>query len=427
MNPGIQPQRTTAGGITAALALLALADPTAAQQPPPYLGLGWFSPALFPVAPGLADSSRAPLTDLPVREFGGRSLVPASVRREGFTPRIGLGVEYNDNVLFTPSDRKGDFVTVATPGANFRRSNARSYFEADYSFEATAYANQTQLNRAAEAQTGFLYWNATPTPTTRLIVVDNFQIFEDPTGQLVPGVRSGRTTTKQNYFDAQGLVSLSPTLDLRARIGSIVQRFDDAGATDNDQTDLEAGFLSMTGSRNRVGFKYRHRDVSFSGAPGASTSTFAGEDEFRLSPTVTVRAVAGMAEISGAAATQRPVLGAQLVATTQDVHFGLSFDQDVRATGGLPTLFFGRSLTAGARWHVTSRWYVAGGLSVSRFESLGTDGIEVNVIEPRLTVSWALQPGLVVAARYSYARQAPNFGAPVSEVNRINITLAYSF
>ncbi len=419
-------QRIRIASACALGAAFVIAVPGARAQQPPYMSAGWFALAAFPVPSPLSDPNHVPVVDVPAREFGNRTLVPARRKRVGFEPRIGVTAEYADNVYFTPTDRVGDMIAVASPGVNYRAETARSYFEGDYSLEGAAYASESQLSKPIEAQTGFLFWNFVPTPTTRVVVVDNLQQSEDPLGQLVPGVRPGRSTTTRNFFDGQMLWRVAPTIDLRARLGSVVQHFEDPAEVDNSQTDLEAGALMMTGARNRAGVKYRHRNADFQGAPNASTDTVAAEDEFSLSPLVTVRGLAGVASVQGASVDQRTVLGAALIATTRDALMGLSFDQDVRTAGGLGSLFFARTATASARWRLASRWYLSGAVSFSTYESLGTDGLEIDVWEPRVTLSYTVSPGVVVAARYIHVEQQPNVG-PATQASRIGVTLAFSF
>jgi hypothetical protein len=408
-------------------ALIAVAASAPRAQQPPHMSGGWFAPPAFVLPLPWNDPNRVPVVELPAREFGNRSLVPARTRRLGFEPRIGLTGEYTDNVFFTPTDRVGDFVAVASPGLNFRAENDRSSLEGDYSLEGAAYADQSQLTKAVVTQTGFLFWNFASSSTTRVVVAENFHRFQDPIGQLGPRPQRGRSsTTTVNDFDAQATSHVSPKVDLRVRLGSVVQRFEDPAAIDNSQTDLEAGALVLTGVRNRAGLKYRHRAVDFRGAPDAWTGTLAIEDEFSFSPLVTLRGVVGSAAIGGAKARRRTVFGAALVATTREVLWGLSYDQDVRATGGLDALFFGRTATASARWRLASRCYIDGGVSFSTYRSLETDGLQIKVWEPRLTLTYNVKPAIVVAARYVHTRQDPNVGAG-TRASRIGITLVSSF
>jgi len=411
----------------AGLALLSMLTSSALAQQPPYMPASWFAPSAFPVRPPLEGPDRRPREEQPPQELGNHSLMPARTRRDGLEPRVGVTVEYNDNVYFKPSDQKSAWVGVISPGANYRKEGPRSYLEADYSLEGSLYAGSSHPTNAINAQTGFLFWNFAPTERSRVIVTDNLLTSPDSQGQLfVPGATGSLDTTTQNYFDAQGLYNVTHTLDARVRVGNVLQRFENPLAIDNRQTDLEGGLLLMTSSRNRAGVKYRYRDVRFSGTPDASTSTIALEDEARLTKRVTVRAVAGVATLTGVAPHKRPVLHAAVIADTRAALLGLSFEQDVQAAGGLGSLLFGRTLTATAQWRIAPRWYLNAGLSYANFSSLGTDGLDVKIREPRLTLTYTVRPGLVLAGRFAYVRQDPNQG-PSTAGTRTGLTIATSF
>jgi hypothetical protein len=136
---------------------------------------------------------------------------------------------------------------------------------------------------------------------------------------------------------------------------------------------------------------------------------------------------------AGAGVPQQGGLPDELIAhfaasfSVRDAVIGVGFDHDLIGTGGLGSVLRQTGVYATAAWRVAPGLTVRGALAWQQFDALGPDGLEVKLVEPRVTVTWNLAPGAAVALRYRFLQRDTNFEDTLVRGNRIDVTMVMSF
>jgi hypothetical protein len=139
------------------------------------------------------------------------------------TPALDLRGEYNDNVLFTPTDAKSDYIGIVTPSLAIDYKTEKSLFQARATLEIYQYAQETELNTVNQyydAKADFM-------ATEHIRVRGNAAYIHD--------------TTLDSELRETGIVT---TLSLRSRA-------------------LGGGGLSYVGERSEIGVDYRYTKTDY--------------------------------------------------------------------------------------------------------------------------------------------------------------------
>lgn len=167
------------------------------------------------------------------------------------TPRISGQESFTDNVFFTPTDKRADFITSLSPGINISGESTRVLAKLDYSPTLNLYAFNPSQNFVGHN----LYGNGTATIVPDLFFFDAraYASLQPTTPALSTGLQSFAPATLGPSFTNVSLSQGIPKLQL-SQVSSfsaspyIVQRFDGFGTGELRYTLNDTNFSGVQGT-----------------------------------------------------------------------------------------------------------------------------------------------------------------------------------
>lgn len=187
-------------------------------------------------------------------------------------PILSITEMYNDNVLFSPSNAKGDFVTQALMGAYLDLNSPTSDTRLQYSTLAQKYAHYSQYDSVGEGQYVTLKHQQDLSPETSIAADDyfikgNLTSSVAPAGSLAFNPSLGRAALQNNgYWSNGGSVYLTHDFsqELNSTLGLHQTTFSNGSAGYSfDQGGMVALRRSIM-STLWGGFRYRMDDYRYS-------------------------------------------------------------------------------------------------------------------------------------------------------------------
>ena len=373
-------------------------------------------------------SNRIPVEDRVTIPVGPRTLVTPSPNESGLTIRLQVSEEYNDNVQFTPADQVSDFITSFSPGLHYKAQSTRGYLEADYMLESALYAQNPDFNDIVESQAATIEGGYRLSSRDTLTVFNQFQQYNDPTGQAVLGVLRPRSRFTQNVLLINETHDHSPTTSIHGEIRSFLSLIDASDAVDSLLNEGYVGFLTEPAQTSRIGGDFRLQHFHFDGAPNAFTQSVFFVHQYRPSQTTRFDWRLGPAAVQGDDDTVTAVGGFAFETSYSDFVAELAFDRDLTTSGGLGSVLLAQSATLGGRWWVEDGLQLHVGMQASRIEELSASGLEFDVLAPFGMLTYAFSPHFVGAVRYRYVRQdIRDFPNLTTEANVFTLSLVGSF
>ena len=376
----------------------------------------------------IVPSNRVPIEDRVTYPIGPRTLVTPSPKESGWTIRMQVSEQYDDNVQFTPTDKISDFITSFSPGVHYKTASPRGYLEVDYMLESALYAQTPEFNDLVESQAATVAGGYKFSPRDTLTLFNQFQQFKDPTGQVIPGVLRPRSQFTENVFLLNETHDYSPTTSLHAELRSFLSLIDDSSAVDSLLNEGYVGFMTEPVETSRIGGDYRLQHYRFDGAPNAFTQSLFFVHQYRPGKTTRFDWRVGPAFVQNDEDTVTAVGGFTFEASLSDFVAELAFDRDLNTSGGLGSVLLAQTVTLGGRWWAGEKLQLYVGAQASRIEELSASGLQFDVLQPFGMMTYAFSPNVVGALRYRYIRQdIRNFPNLTTEANVVTLSLVGSF
>ncbi len=355
----------------------------------------------------LVQETRRPIEEGLVTELTFLQAIPPPKRSSGFTPRLSVGLEYNDNIFFTATQPTSDSIALISPGVNFRHESARLNLELDYSFVSSFYAENPDLNETFEEQVGFLTARYAIGERTDLDALVVGHAFKDPTSQIIPGIIPPRGTTVQNLINLSATHALAPDRgpNLRFNFRQILLDFEDQVAVNSRTYDLSAGVQFFGARRNRFDGEFRVRYFDFdSGRDVWTYAAFAG-GEMELAQSLYGGLNLGPLVAAGELQETDVLVHASLRKNFRDGDLELRFERDWTTSGGVDSVLLSQILSGSAQLQLGSGVQGSVKLGLGRFESLDESDFKIWTVQPELGITYAAKPWLLFRLAYLFTWQ----------------------
>jgi hypothetical protein len=221
-----------------------------------------------------------------------------------FIPSIGFGGSWDDNVLLAhpDSDPPGDYATPLSPSVTLGYGGRRTRFSALYGGSVVTYRTLDALNRTEQR----VHVSAMHRLSPRLTLFANESFIEAPTTDALAlaGVPFYRIGSRSNAVGGGAEAMLTRHTKLRGSYTLNAVEFD---TVDPAPANLQGGYahtviVALTralSSRITAGAEYHiQRAVLSEGLDRFAIQTAAGTFEYRVSPTVIISGLAGIARLN---------------------------------------------------------------------------------------------------------------------------------
>jgi len=198
--------------------------------------------------------------------LGGVSVQAVALAQPGYyvTPSFGIAELYNDNIFYTPSNRKGDFITRLSPGILAGYESATLTLLGGYTFDGEIFAHRTDLNEAMARQKASIDFRALPTRPLTLSVKGEYTETQTPRElNLATGIPLGRTRADQFLLDP----SVAYRFDAMTT-GTLGYKFTKDDLTGGITSDTHVGKLGIdrrVTPSDTLGLEYSFQQFLFDG------------------------------------------------------------------------------------------------------------------------------------------------------------------
>ncbi|MCP5229426.1 hypothetical protein [Accumulibacter sp.] len=395
------------------------------EQPPAHLpAFGslrtWFS--AVPI-------DQIPIELRPLRQSGKQALIPPRSRRDGLTPRVAAALQYDDNLLLTPSNKlRGGAATVA-PGLNWLDESARHSIEIDASaealgalgkgYDAVDYKTLNEATLQAMASARLL-------PTMSIDYAGLlFYAQEAPGDTLLPPSASNELfpTYYQNH-QFGGVWQRSHTTEFETRWSGSWERSDNPEFVPTRLQDLELSTRIQTGATQRLGLRLRQRAASFDSQAWQRYNSLWLEWEQQWSPTLLTQA--SVAPTHGPDADQLSLWRLALTKTARFGQWNVDVGYEISPAGGIGLMYGVYSANLGTSWRLPARAVLDLSVQAARYLAL-EGGDPFRTLRPLLSLTVPLEDRWWL--RFGYEGTLDEVPAQDYRVvgNRVRATLIRSF
>lgn len=180
-------------------------------------------------------------------------------------PSFSFSELYNDNILLTPNDRKGDFITRLSPGITAGYESAPLTLLGGYTFDGEIFAHNSALNDAMARQKADFDFRYLPTRLLTLALKGEYLETQTP-GELNvrTGIPSGRRRADRFLLDPSVAYRFDPLTTGTTGYTFTKDRLSGGGIT----TDTHVGRLGVERrfTRQDLGsLEYTYRQFIFGG------------------------------------------------------------------------------------------------------------------------------------------------------------------
>ena len=402
------------GAIVCLLAVVALAEPAAAQFP---LFQQPGQPGAFQDPQELEQPRRAPLT---------------------ITPSLAITGEYNDNIFSDNRNRVSDFIIGFTPGLAIVAERPTYRFGAGYSFTSEIFASETQETHAFDRQNFWLDTLYRVNPNLTLTLTDTF-IFSTDTNQVTnENVSTGRDRALSNILAAGVAWQFAPLWTLRSGLSWTVERFESDDSQDSNVYRANVGVDRRLSPQLTVGADYEFGYFDIEREQKTTTHTPRLGVAWQPTSTISLALRAGPTfEIQDGDTQVTPAVSASYRQRVPFGAVGLSYDRAVGTAGGLGGTTHNQlvagfvdvtTLTRGLTLRFLPRYAIE--------ESSRGNSIDVRSFTASLQATYRLTAWVSLIGGYQFFRQrsdstvVTNFGTSIAtdvDQNRVFIGVQFGY
>lgn len=336
-------------------------------------------------------------------------------------PIISLSEMYNDNILFAPSNTKGDFVTSALLGADADLGTPTSDTEVEYSALAQKFTHYSQYDSVGASQYLTLRHQEELSPDTAITATDFFL-----RGNLTSGFTPGGSIAfnpglGQSALQGSGYWTNSVSGSLSHDFGdgldstlSVMQTtFHSNGIGYSFQQGANAGLQYWLLPTLSTGVQYQFYDFRFSAAPPAETHW--PQLSLNWEPTARINAYA-----SAGPAFRHTFGGSTVVNPGYELGIGYSGEKWMAHVGGgeTPSLAAGLGGAGESRAASGSFSYALGRytsfLADVSYQDYSGGGFNGDVFGYGVEIQSQFTQWLTLYAQYGGSRRSFNRGSPLA-------------
>jgi len=392
----------------------------AVLQVPPFGNLStWFT---------RVPDERMPIEYRALREPGNHALIPPRSNRDGLEPRLAATLEYNDNLLLTPSKMQQGTALIVAPGMNWLEHGARHSIEIDASVEAIqGSGNYENIGyKTLNAATLQVIASAQPLARASVDYAGNLLYSQEAPGEtlLAPSLSNQLFAV---YYQRHQIATgwrADATTEIGARwIGSWASS-DNPEFVRTRAQDLELSARTRPSANQRFGLTFRQRSATFAGQPAVRFDSPWLEWEQQWSSTLLTQAA--IAPTRGTGGEQLLLWRASLTQTFSDGQWNAAAGYDVNPAGGNGLMYGVHNASLGASWRLLENARLDIALQASRYVPL-SGGDTINTLNPLISFSLPLEARWWLNIRYQgIAQEVPAQDFKVFG-NRLMATLVRSF
>jgi hypothetical protein len=388
-----------------------------------------------PVSPWAIPSVEAPGVLFPPRVGLDLLYAPAATGPLILTPSLTITEEFNDNVFLDNRNKQSDFITQFTPGLSLIIRQPGLEFTAAYNFTAEIYANQTELNNAANRQglSASLIYRVSPSVT--LTLTDALANNKNTNAASISGISSGRQEVWSNVLAGAVDVALTPRLSWQVSPSYRFERYTDEGGVDGKDSDVYAITTALSYAltpRLGVNGAYDFSYLEIEDEPTSYVHTFRVGGSYQISRTLSAGASFGPSILLSDGDTSiGPSGNARLTQVTSWGSLGVFYDHAFSTSAG----FGGPSenQTFGGNVSVTS---LVRGLSIdfspryviSKSEDVARTQTDINALTLSLGVTYQIARYIAVVGSYTFLHQTSGAtGGTDVDQNRVTLGLRFGY
>ncbi|HEB86077.1 MAG TPA: hypothetical protein ENI68_03540 [Gammaproteobacteria bacterium] len=356
---------------------------------------------LFPGA-----GRRLPLKERRLQDGAQRGLIPPGTTEKGFSPRIGLAVEYQNNLFFTDTNQRDDVITVLSPGIRYSDGGKGWNLEADYGFEAAKYFDNSKLNKVLDAQSGLLFANRELSRRLTVGLSDNFYESRDTSDQLIRGVLTGATTVTNNDLSVELAYTVTPNVRTNISYSNLIILTNDSAATDIRSNEVTTGLRWRVTPRDTVGLEYEGRRMDFTRVDEATGHSVLALYRRQFSRRFALEGGAGYLTINKSFDTDTwsARLSAQ-ASMMKEFLIGLNYNRDVLLGAGVGAPLLENTLNLNMLLRIRPGLRFGAELGKTRFKIQDSFRTRIDSVDVLGFLSYALTDNIWVRARYSHNSQ----------------------
>jgi len=368
---------------------------------------------------------RLPLRERRLYDGARRGLVPPRTTDKGFSPRIGLAMEYQDNIFFTNTKQRDDVIAVLSPGTHYSNGGKGWILEADYSFEAAKYFSHSELDKVFDAQSGLLFVNRELSRRLSVGLADNFIQSRETSDQLIPGLLEGNTKVTSNDLSMELGYSVTPNIRTNFRYSNLLMKTSDSTASNINTNEGTAGLRWRFSPRDTVGLEYEVRRMDFSKADEATGHSVLALYRRQFSRRFALEGGIGFLTINKSYDfdTMRARLSAQ--ASMKQVLFGLNYNRDTILGAGIGAPLLENTLSLDTLLRIRSGLRIGTELGLTRFKTLDSTRTRIDSVDITGFLSYALADNTWM--RFKYNHNSQKLSGTVTRNNRYLMNMVFTF
>lgn len=363
----------------------------------------------------------------------------------GVVPYISVSERYDNNVLFTPTNKQQDFVTNIAAGTrmNYRDDNVAAMFRGGFTSEVYVrnpglnyVGTNASLNVALDNALGKVVRGLGLSVSDTVVYTPKPQAWLTPEvseNSFISGIQTYRNNTLTNVSNLLGTYALSPSDQIKASYSYQMIRFYNTqtavpgavgGLFNTDVHILLTGLEHHINSTDLIGVSYQRQQMSFelnTGGPSSGVAVDGAIATWRKAITRDWVAVAspGVSLLSSLPGKPQWTMEASLEWRAQMTTTRVSYSRSI-----LPAFYLAGSAMVNdavilSIFHnLTSQWSVGAQGNYALSSSLGaaSGNLQFDSYGGRSFVNYTFYPGLIASATATWDRFT--FGA-VNSVNQV--------
>jgi len=374
------------------------------------------------------DEDRTPQREKPVLEGAFRGLEPPRLQRTGLEPRLTLTSDFTDNLFLSPdSDSQESSLTLSiAPGLSYENAGRGWSVLADYSLESAAYVNHEYLNEVLDAQQARISGNLQLSPLTVVGFFNLYRETRDAEEQVILIPDPDLARYKANELVAYGSHKFSRTISAEMIYRNQLQITDDSGSSDIRMNEGVGTLRIKTSLRDQVTWRLGQRRFDFS--PGidqevkSATLGFEHECSRRLIATV----VGGWLRSSTGQGEDFLQARGELQYSTSESVTTLNVARNITTTPGFNALLLENAINGSITYRVAAGLRAGVNVSLAEYETLDSAGLNIDSVEIRPSLSYALDNEQWLVLNYGYRHQSVDQGPTITS-NRVTLGFVKSF
>ena len=291
------------------------------------------------------------------------------------TPSLTISEGYDDNILFSSTDRQSDFVTSVIPALRLTIKDSPWDVTLDASARGMYYANRTELNSSTGYQNGSLAVTFRPTPRLTATLTDTFNRSLNPADvDTETGITTGRFTTYSNTVAPAVSYQITPLTTVGLQYAFGIFRSDSPTTPDQDTHAAGLSVEHQFTPRTSGTLRYAFNRFRVEGSPDQDAHSPRIGLAYAVSPTIRISADAGVLFFEGAGGSSETTASGSLQ-YTQDFsqgRFSLAYDRSAGAAGFTGVVGVSQGITATASYTPAREVTLGVGSGVRATDEVGT-------------------------------------------------------